>query len=145
MSYLEQLIGKNRLTEIRQQILDPGHSVNRIELAQIKFNSTACGILIRKSLLNEVTYYFQYHSDYVQKSDTQAVSLSLPKRRNHYYSEYLFGYFDNLTSEGWLKDTQCRTLRINPNDHFSLLMHCGQDTAGAVSIHPLMTVDLYSG
>ncbi len=64
---------------------------------------------------------------------------SLEKTANGtYQAQNLFPFFFGLLSEGVNKQTQCRLLKIDENDHFSLLLKtAGADTIGAIIIKPL--------
>lgn len=85
------------------------------------------------------TYIFRYHPDYFSDPDAAAISLSFPKAQQEYRSQQLFPFFFGLLSEGVNKQTQCRLLRIDENDHFSLLLKtAGADTIGAITIKPIL-------
>ena len=80
-------------------------------------------------------YRFSYDADYLAGPDTKAVSLTLPKRHDSFHSEILFSFFYGLLSEGILKETQCRKLRLDENDHFGrLLKTANSDTIGDVTV-----------
>lgn len=80
-------------------------------------------------------YIFQYVEEYFQDSNQTAISLTLPKSETAYKSNTLFPFFFGLLSEGANKQAQCRLLKIDENDHFSLLLRTAHsDTIGAVTI-----------
>lgn len=84
---------------------------------------------------DEGAYIFRYHDDYYQNPETPAISLSLPKTQIEYQSNTLFPFFFGLLSEGANKQTQCRLLKIDENDHFGLLLKTAYaDTIGAVTV-----------
>ena len=84
------------------------------------------------------TYIFSYDARYLADPSLPAISLSFPKRESAYQAQKLFPFFFGLLSEGVNKQTQCRLLRIDENDHFSLLLQtAGADTIGAVTIKAL--------
>ena len=80
-------------------------------------------------------YRFTYDTAYLASSDASSVSLTLPLRSEPYESPVLFPFFYGLLAEGILKDTQCRTLKLDENDHFDrLLKTAGFDTIGDVTV-----------
>ncbi|MEQ8244251.1 HipA N-terminal domain-containing protein [Fulvivirga sp.] len=90
-----------------------------------------CGSLTK----NNQEYIFSYDPGYVENADTFPVSLTLPKRMTPYHSAYLFPFFYGLLAEGVNKKTQCRLLKIDEEDHFSLLIKTAHtDTIGGVTL-----------
>jgi HipA-like protein len=80
-------------------------------------------------------YIFRYDDSYFIDSNRFAISLSLPKTQQEYAAKVLFAFFYGLLSEGINKQTQCRLLRIDENDHFSLLLATAKsDTIGSVTV-----------
>jgi serine/threonine-protein kinase HipA len=80
-------------------------------------------------------YIFRYADSYFSDSNRFAISLSLPKTQQEYSAKVLFPFFYGLLSEGINKQTQCRLLRIDENDHFSLLLATAKsDTIGSVTV-----------
>lgn len=80
-------------------------------------------------------YVFRYDDSYYANPATYAISLSLPKTQQQFYSKVLFPFFFGLLAEGTNKQTQCRLLRIDENDHFSLLLATAtSDTIGSVTV-----------
>jgi len=84
----------------------------------------------------ETGYSFRYDENYLQQTDAESVSLTLPLSSNVYTSTVLFPFFDGLIPEGWLLDIAERNWKINTRDRMSLLMHCCADCIGAVSVKP---------
>jgi len=77
---------------------------------------------------------FTYDASYLE-SGQPAIAHTLPLRRDPYVSERgLHPFFDNLVAEGWFRNAQARTLGIDPNNRFALLLGFGHDLAGAVSV-----------
>lgn len=102
---------------------------------KVKFNNQICGALAKIIFDNgEHTFMFHYDVDYLLDEASPAISLSLPKRSKPFYSHQLFGFFDNMIAEGWLKREQTKLQRIDEDDHFSLLLNNGQDLPGAVTV-----------
>ena len=78
---------------------------------------------------------FSYEAGYLASDNAKAVSLSLPLRREAFESPSLFSFFYGLLAEGILKDTQCRKLKLDENDHFGrLLKTTACDTIGDVTV-----------
>lgn len=101
----------------------------------VKYNHRTCGTLAKFIFDDgEHTFMFHYDYDYLLHEKSFPVSLSLPKRSKPYYSNELFGFFDNMVAEGWLKKEQAKLQRINEDDHFLLLLNNGQDLPGAVTV-----------
>ena len=83
-------------------------------------------------------YVFNYDNDYFENVNKPAISLTLPKSKKEYRSEYLFPFFFNMLSEGSNRIVQSRMLGIDENDHFGILLATAQhDVAGAVSVKPM--------
>ncbi len=100
-------------------------------MAEIFNNGLVAGTLEK----NDQGYVFRYNDQYFNDPSRYAISLSLPKTQQEYYSKTLFPFFYGLLSEGANKQTQCRLLRIDENDHFSLLLAtAGIDTIGSITV-----------
>lgn len=79
-------------------------------------------------------YSFLYSEDYL-KSDMPPISVTFPKQRNRYDSEYLFPFFTNMLPEGSNRRVICRSLKIDETDFFGLLTAMAdQDFIGAVNV-----------
>jgi serine/threonine-protein kinase HipA len=81
-------------------------------------------------------YLLQYDETYLEKPESAAISLTLPKRKEPYTSKVLFPFFDGLIPEGWLLDIAIDHWKLKPNDRFELLLATCRDTIGAVTIEP---------
>lgn len=80
-------------------------------------------------------YRFTYDTAYLTTPGTRPVSLTLPKRAEPYVSKTLFSFFFGLLAEGVLKQTQCRKLKLDENDHFGRLIKTAHgDTIGVVTV-----------
>ena len=82
-------------------------------------------------------YRFSYFKEFLSSQDAQPVSLTLPLVDEPYESERLFPFFLGLIPEGWLLDLTSRTLKIDPDNPFDILLATGGDCIGAVKIVPL--------
>ena len=79
-------------------------------------------------------YSFIYDDSYI-KSGNQAIAYTLQLSSKPIISEKgLHPFFDNLGAEGWLKNAQSKSLGVDSNNRFALLLGFGYDLAGAVSI-----------
>ena len=95
-------------------------------------NGQLAGTLIQH---NTKSYEFRYDDKWFFNDGMPAISLTLPKTQQTYHADYLFPFFFNMLSEGVNKKLQCRQLRIDENDYFSLLMSTATcDTIGAITI-----------
>ena len=78
---------------------------------------------------------FTYDAGYLVSPGTRPISLTLPKRPAPYTSKVLLPFFFGLLAEGILKETQCRKLKLDENDHFGRLLKTAHaDTIGAVTV-----------
>ncbi|HSZ25993.1 MAG TPA: HipA N-terminal domain-containing protein [Cytophagaceae bacterium] len=106
--------------------------------AKVIFKNECAGILTQQ---DDGSFAFQYDAQWV-KSAKPAVSLTLPVTDKPYLAPHLFPFFYNLLPEGTNKQTVCFQLRIDTNDHFSILMATAKyDTIGAVRIEKIETVE----
>ena len=80
-------------------------------------------------------YRFAYNDKYLASRDAKPVSLTLPLEPEPFESTVLFPFFYGLLAEGILKETQCRKLKLDENDHFGrLLKTANSDTIGDVTV-----------
>jgi len=104
-------------------------------LAEVFNNGVLAGTLTKD---NE-GYVFRYDDTYFNNRDYNAISLSLPKTQQLYRTSRLFPFFYGLLSEGINKQTQCRLLRIDENDHFGLLLATAHtDTIGSITVKEII-------
>ena len=98
---------------------------------EIYYKDALAGILSREP---GNLHVFTYDEGYLRGS-LPAISHTLPLRSEPYLSRYgLHPFFDNLCSEGWLKNAQARALELRGDDRLQLLLAFGTDLAGAVSV-----------
>lgn len=84
------------------------------------------------------SYSFEYELEYFANTLMPEVSLTLPKTKIKFTSDYLFPFFFSLLSEGANKEAQCRLLKIDEKDYFGLLLATtSHDTIGAVTLKPI--------
>jgi serine/threonine-protein kinase HipA len=82
-------------------------------------------------------YRFSYDPEYLFSQKAQPVSLTLPLADGPYESDRLFPFFLGLIPEGWLLDLTSRTLKIDPERSFDILLATGADCIGAVKVIPV--------
>ena len=101
---------------------------------EIRVNGIPAGVLEE----TEAGFRFQYNRDYAQRSDSPAISLTLPKQTAPYESSVLFPFFAGLLTEGVAMQLQCRMLKLDENDLFGRLLKTAQDDViGNVTVHEL--------
>lgn len=92
--------------------------------------------LVGRLVEDENGFTFSYDSSYLASDGAEAVSLTLPLRKEAYHATVLFPFFDGLIPEGWLLGIAERSWKINRLDRMALLMACCKDCIGAVSVVP---------
>ena len=103
--------------------------------AKVFWNGEEAGLLIEES---RNSFKFRYTDSWFSDNSKPPISLTLPKNKLEYGSEYLFPFFFNMLSEGFNRNLQCKLLRIDENDSFGLLLATAQyDTIGAITIKPV--------
>ena len=102
--------------------------------ARVLYNGQLAGILGKSGS----QYQFRYDEEYLRNPKRRPVSITLPLRKETYESETLFPVFINMLSEGANKRMQCRLLKIDENDFFSLLLATAKDDSiGPITIEEL--------
>jgi serine/threonine-protein kinase HipA len=107
--------------------------VNRKKKAFVYLQESKAGLLEK----TENGYRFYYFKEYLSSQDAQQISLTLPLTDEPYESERLFSFFLGLIPEGWLLDLTSRTLKIDAENPFDILLATGGDCIGAVKIVPI--------
>lgn len=79
-------------------------------------------------------YLFEYDTDYLEKENSTAVSLTLPMKKEAYTSKILFPFFDGLIPEGWLLNIVSENWKIDTKDRFGILLVACKDPIGNVRI-----------
>ena len=98
----------------------------------VYFNDVKAGILTEKYPGKD--YSFQYLEEYVD-STMSPISITFPKQKKVFVSEYLFPFFSNMLPEGSNKRVICNTQRIDEDDSFGLLnAMAGKDFIGAINV-----------
>lgn len=107
--------------------------------AIVKMRDQFAGLLFE----DDSGYHFQYDSVYLAKPNSKPISLTLPLRPETYTEKVLFPFFDGLIPEGWLLNIMEKNWKLNPRDRMGLLLACGKDCIGAVTVTEL--TDLQHG
>ena len=103
--------------------------------AEVYRNGILAGILSEE---NRNSYVFGYDENYFADKEKPAVSLTMPKTKKEYRSEFLFPFFSNMLSEGVNRKIQSRLLKIDEKDDFGILLATAQvDTIGAVTVRAI--------
>ena len=101
--------------------------------AEIRIKNRTAGWLNH----DENGYTYIYDTQYLQSTDPEPVSLTLPLKDAPYIDKVLFPFFDGLIPEGWLLEIAENNWKLNPRDRMGLLLACCKDCIGAVSVHPV--------
>jgi len=100
--------------------------------AEIYFKGEEAGLLTQQE---DASFTFRYHERWMSDNRKPPISLTLPKTKQEYYSDYLFPFFYNMLPEGTNKQVVCKHMRIDEDDYFGLLLTTAQyDTIGAVTV-----------
>ncbi len=100
--------------------------------AKVYSNGVLAGILTET---DNGQYLFRYDKLYLLDKKQTAISLSFPKNQQEFTAETLFPFFFNMLSEGTNKAVQCRSLKIDEDDAFGLLLATAHtDTIGAITV-----------
>ena len=98
-------------------------------------NGLLAGTLVEE---NRHQFVFRYDDNYFMDDNKPAISLTLPKTKKEYRSEFLLPFFFNMLSEWANRKLQSLHLHIDEDDSFGLLMATAQiDTVGAVTVKPI--------
>ncbi len=99
--------------------------------ASILFKNEEAGILEQN---DDGSFSFHYQTNWIDSSKP-AISLTLPKTKIRFQSQYLFPFFFNMLPEGSNKQMVSKLNRIDPDDYFGLLMITAKnDSIGAVRV-----------
>ena len=100
--------------------------------AIILYKNEEAGIL---SQHDDGSFTFRYNDSWLTDSNKSSISLTLPKNKQEYHSDYLFPFFYNMLPEGSNKQVVCKHNRIDRSDYFGLLMTIAKnDNIGAIRV-----------
>lgn len=102
--------------------------------ALVYFNDLPAGILEKK----ESGYSFKYDEKYLKNPEAKSISLTFPKSKKEFHSQYLFPFFHGLLTEGFATKIQSRKLKIDEHDYFRRLIRTANlDTIGCVILEEI--------
>jgi len=110
-------------------------TIKRERAGQVWANGRLAGVIREVSDGHRFQYTFQYDADYLK--DGSPVGHHFPLRREPFEADVLPPFFENLTSEGWIRNFQSAKARTDKRDSFGLLLANGRDLIGAVSLIPI--------
>jgi HipA-like protein len=94
-----------------------------------------CGVFAGRVEETSEGYRFTYDREYLVSENSKSISMTLPKRAEPFQSKVLFPFLYGLLAEGILRETQCRKLKLDENDHFGrLLKTAHSDTIGNITV-----------
>jgi serine/threonine-protein kinase HipA len=103
--------------------------------ATILYKSEPAGIL---SQLDNGSFHFSYLETWLDDEIKPAISLTMPKKKKEFKSPHLFPLFFHLLPEGANKQAVCKFKKIDPSDHFGILLNTARfDTIGAITIEQI--------
>ena len=100
--------------------------------ATVLFKEEEAGVLTHH---DDGSFSFRYHDAWIADNRKPAISLTLPKIKQEFHSEFLFPFFYNMLPEGSNKEVVCKLNRIDKEDYFGLLItSANNDSIGAVRV-----------
>jgi len=100
--------------------------------AGIYRNGELAGILTKE---DDNMFSFQYDTSYLNRQHARNISVNFPLQKEAFRSDDLFAFFFNMLSEGNVKKTQCRNMKIDENDSFTrLLKTAHDDVIGSITV-----------
>ena len=91
--------------------------------ARVQYKGEDAGILTQ---YDDGTFSFEYDDNWLVNGHKPSISLTLPKRKEMYRSEYLFPFFYSMLPEGTNKNVVCKILKIDEDDFFVILLNTAQ-------------------
>jgi HipA-like protein len=102
--------------------------------AGVYFKGCHAGLLVQQ---DDGSFIFRYADPWVSDSSKPPISLTFPKDKREFHSPCLFPFFYNMLPEGSNKQFINRSLKIDPDDAFGLLLATAQtDAIGAITLKP---------
>lgn len=77
---------------------------------------------------------FAYADAYLQRENSNAISLSLPLQTEAFSAERTRNFFEGLLPEGFIKRCIAQTLKSDENDYLSILAALGSECLGAIKV-----------
>lgn len=92
-----------------------------------------CGYLTQ----SDEGFVFEYLDEYLKDETNNPVSLTLPLRKEKYFSSVLFPFFDGLIPEGWYLYLTIKTFNLDPRNRFDILLKTGKNTIGSATLEEM--------
>lgn len=100
--------------------------------AKILYKNQEAGMLIQH---DDGSFTFKYFDSWISDEAKPSISLTLPKFKNEFHSDFLFPFFYNMLPEGANKQIVCKLNRLDLNDYFGILLTTTKnDNIGAVKV-----------
>ncbi len=100
--------------------------------AKVFYKGEEAGLLTQQ---DDGKFTFRYADLWLNDTGKASISLTLPKTQQEYNSDFLFPFFFNMLPEGSNKQVVCKSMKIDENDFFGLLLTTAQyDTIGAITV-----------
>ncbi|WP_026664347.1 HipA domain-containing protein [Butyrivibrio sp. FC2001] len=77
---------------------------------------------------------FSYSKEYVARTDSRAISVSLPIQEEPFSPERTKIFFDGLLPEGFMRKSIATNMHFDENDYLSILYNLGKECLGAIRI-----------
>jgi possible hipA-like protein len=107
-----------------------------MRVAEVFYKRESAGILTQN---DDGSFTFRYHDHWLTDAKKEAIAFAFPKTQQEYHSPYLFAFFFNILPEGENKECFCRTLKIDDDDYFGLLLVAARhDSIGAITVKPIL-------
>ncbi len=75
---------------------------------------------------------FSYSKEYMARSDSRAISISLPIQDEPFSHERTKIFFDGLLPEGFMRKSIATNMHFDENDFLSILYYLGKECIGAI-------------
>ena len=82
-------------------------------------------------------FLFTYAKEYLDNPAARPIGFNFPLRSGPFESKKLFPFFVGLIPEGWYLEIAAKTLKVDPEDSFGMLLATAGHTIGAVSVQGL--------
>ena len=100
--------------------------------AKILYKNQDAGILVQH---DDGSFTFTYLNSWISDSTKPSISLTLPKSRHEFHSNFLFPFFYNMLPEGTNKQIVCKLNKLDLSDYFGILLTTAiSDNIGAVKV-----------
>ena len=96
-------------------------------------------VLIQHAQAGAQQYELQYLPEYLEHPPCHMVCYQMPPRREAYYGETLFPFFESLLPEGENLERICLELKLDERDRFAQLLRlAAHDTIGDITVQEML-------